>query len=238
MKRHCGEIKVLTNSSVLGQLFSQPDNLTTLIGRLYPRINLILIMMSTSKALRTYFRCSETVRSLYLLLNHSSNGPSIDIHYMTKWVEAHFKICRDLLSHQLELGKIPTEHKTYDVYYIAAAKWSIFALNHVPRNFLTNALLSDAVEFGGRQAFEHVPKDLQTAELCLLAVKKNSSNLLFVTLANRTNDVCKVALKANPDLIVHVPDDYLSPELLIRKQSKLAELETLRTLPTIDLYQE
>ena len=59
-----------------------------------------------------------------------------------------------------------------------------------------------------------------------------------MTLANRTNDVCRVALQANPDLIVHVPDEYLSPKLLIRKQSKLAELETLRTVPTIDLYQE
>ena len=175
MKRHCGEFKlliVLTTSSVLGQLFSQPDTLTTLMGRLYPRINLVLIIMSASKALHTICMCSETVRSLYQLLNHSSKGPSIDIDNMTKWLEAHFKICRDLLSHQLELGKIPTEHKTYDVYYIAAAKCSIFALNHVPRNFLTNELLWDAVEFGGRQAFEHVPKDLQTAELCLLAVKK------------------------------------------------------------------
>jgi hypothetical protein len=96
------------------------------------------------------------------------------------------------------LEYVPEQFKTEDLCRVAVNDTSL-ALEFVPQRFKTREFCLDAVvkddlnkEYS---AMEYVPKELLTADFFAEALEKNSKLLAFVPFGERTETLCRIAMK-------------------------------------------
>ena len=93
-----------------------------------------------------------------------------------------------------------------------------YLLNYVGKTGQTLELIEEAInaeEEGKRPILKVASKKLLTAELCLMAVQKNSGNMEFVPQKLRNSEMYDVAVQKNGDLIRFVPEELQTEEMCL-----------------------
>lgn len=93
-----------------------------------------------------------------------------------------------------------------------------YLLKYVGKTGQTLELIEEAInaeEEGKRPILKVASKKLLTAELCLVAVQKNSRNMEFVPQKLRNSEMYDVAVQKNGDLIRFVPEELQTEEMCL-----------------------
>ena len=81
-------------------------------------------------------------------------------------------------------------------------------------NTETPEICKIAVRRGDGDTIRHVPTELMTEELCMIAVQRNGMSLQNIPSYNQTNEICEMALKNNIHAMRNVPSEMITKELL------------------------
>ncbi len=112
-----------------------------------------------------------------------------------------------------------------DALIAVKADWK--ALEHVPDELLTEELCMLAIEANPGEALSVIPEWIMTEEMCLEAVKRDGLALEWVPDDGilMTPQVCWAAVSQNGSAWGAVPDDLRSNELRVLARRRMKEAE-------------
>lgn len=141
---------------------------------------------------------------------------------LSKKVITHQQLKKILEVNGNELEYVADRHITLELVSVAIGScWQ--ALRWTPEKFITYDICTLAINGDGR-SLAYVPKKMRTYELCLLAVNNDHGDDRNHALKYVPRDIiygekgrclCEVAVSGNGLALANVPDDYLTPELII-----------------------
>jgi hypothetical protein len=95
--------------------------------------------------------------------------------------KTHDECMNDMKYDPYALCWVPEEEMTVEMCMMAVRYWGITAFNEVPDKFKTEEMCMIAVSLDG-SCLKIIPKNLQTLEMQLEAVRKDFTNMRFVNL--------------------------------------------------------
>lgn len=159
--------------------------------------------------LKTYELCSKAI-----------NFYGANMEYVPKEVQTYDLCMQAVKTYEFAICRIDDRFKTYEIYLESIKKWPL-NIKYVPEEFKTFELCVEMIKNGGGRclndikkfiphkhrtsqlymeavkiigrAIRHVPKKLQTLEMCIIALQHNPGNILHIK--NKSEDLinyCKL----------------------------------------------
>jgi hypothetical protein len=134
----------------------------------------------------------------------------------------------DLVSFIISYNPIGMIYNYFDVKYQTEELWiKIFnicnnygmfnnienIIKKIDKTIFTKKICESLINNFSCHAFEHIPYEMKTSELCKLAVKNSSFQLRYVPEELKTSELCKFAVNSSCDALQYVPNELKTEEL-------------------------